>query len=44
MLDANDHRGKFGVDYVRVLASAAGLTVYKDDGDAVKAVDHLANT
>ena len=33
MLDANNHRGKFGEDYVRVLASAAGLTVYKDDID-----------
>lgn len=33
MLDANNHRGKFGEDYVRVLASAAGLTVYKDDVD-----------
>jgi hypothetical protein len=33
MLDPNNHRGKFGEDYVRVLASAAGLTVYKDDVD-----------
>ncbi len=33
MLDPNNHRGKFGEDYVRVLASAAGLTVYKDDID-----------
>src|SRR4051794_37355328 len=33
MLDANNHRGKFGEDYIRVLASAAGLTVYKDDID-----------
>src|SRR3954451_858547 len=33
MLDAHSHRGKFGEDYVRVLASAAGLTVYQDDLD-----------
>lgn len=33
MLDANRHRGKFGEDYVRVLASAAGLVVYKEDLD-----------
>jgi hypothetical protein len=33
MLDVNNHRGKFGEDYVRVLASAAGLAVYKDDID-----------
>jgi hypothetical protein len=34
MLDANQHQGKFGEDYVRVLASAAGLIVLKDDLDA----------
>ncbi len=33
MLDDSSHRGKFGEDYVRVLASAAGLVVYKDDLD-----------
>jgi hypothetical protein len=33
MLDANQHQGKFGEDYVRVLASAAGLIVLKDDLD-----------
>lgn len=33
MLDAHSHRGKFGEDYIRVLASAAGLTVYHDDLD-----------
>ena len=33
MLDANQHQGKFGEDYVRVLASAAGLLVMKDDLD-----------
>ena len=31
MLDAKQHQGKFGEDYVRVLASAAGLIVLKDD-------------
>lgn len=34
MLDAKQHQGKFGEDYVRVLASAAGLLVLKDDLDA----------
>ncbi|SQD99420.1 conserved hypothetical protein [Parafrankia sp. Ea1.12] len=34
MLDANQHQGKFGEDYVRVLASAAGLIVLKEDIDA----------
>jgi hypothetical protein len=34
MLDAKQHQGKFGEDYVRVLASAAGLIVLKDDLDA----------
>jgi len=33
MLDALVHQGKFGEDYVRVLASAAGLLVSKDDVD-----------
>ncbi|WP_027341146.1 DUF4365 domain-containing protein [Hamadaea tsunoensis] len=33
MLDANQHQGKFGEDYVRVLASAAGLIVFKEDLD-----------
>src|SRR5215475_13873022 len=33
MLDANQHQGKFGEDYVRVLASAAGLLVLKEDLD-----------
>jgi hypothetical protein len=33
MLDANQHQGRFGEDYVRVLASAAGLIVLKDDLD-----------
>ncbi|MCO8277071.1 DUF4365 domain-containing protein [Actinoplanes sp. TRM 88003] len=34
MLDARQHQGKFGEDYVRVLASAAGLVVTKEDIDA----------
>ncbi len=34
MLDARQHQGKFGEDYVRVLASAAGLVVLKEDIDA----------
>lgn len=33
MLDARNHQGKFGEDYVRVLASAAGLLVYTPDKD-----------
>lgn len=33
MLDALVHQGKFGEDYVRVLASAAGLLVSQDDVD-----------
>jgi Domain of unknown function (DUF4365) len=33
VLDANNHQGKFGQDYVRVLASAAGLLVYTPDLD-----------
>ncbi|TDC06634.1 DUF4365 domain-containing protein [Nonomuraea longispora] len=33
MLDQRNHQGKFAEDYVRALASAAGLLVYKDDLD-----------
>ncbi|WP_019630418.1 DUF4365 domain-containing protein [Actinomadura atramentaria] len=33
MLDPWNHQGKFAEDYVRVLASAAGLLIYKDDLD-----------
>ena len=33
MLDARNHQGKFGADYVRVLASAAGLIWSEDDVD-----------
>lgn len=33
MLDRNNHQGKFAEDYVRALASAAGLLVFKDDAD-----------
>lgn len=33
MLDPRNHQGKFGADYVRVLASAAGLTWSQDDVD-----------
>lgn len=33
MLDASNHQGKFGEDYVRVLASAAGLLVQTFDVD-----------
>jgi Domain of unknown function (DUF4365) len=33
MLDARSHQGKFGEDYIRVLASAAGLLVYTPDLD-----------
>lgn len=33
VLDANNHQGKFGQDYIRVLASAAGLLVYTPDLD-----------
>jgi hypothetical protein len=33
VLDARNHQGKFGQDYVRVLASAAGLLVYTPDLD-----------
>jgi hypothetical protein len=34
VLDAKQHQGKFGEDYVRVLASAAGLIVLQGDLDA----------
>lgn len=33
MLDQRNHQGKFAEDYVRALASAAGLLVYQDDLD-----------
>ncbi|WP_433593555.1 DUF4365 domain-containing protein [Nocardia sp. CA-145437] len=33
MLDARNHQGKFGADYIRVLASAAGLIWSQDDVD-----------
>lgn len=33
MLDQRNHQGKFGADYVRVLASAAGLIWAEDDAD-----------
>ncbi|MEV4889667.1 hypothetical protein AB0K48_09795 [Nonomuraea sp. NPDC055795] len=33
MLERRNHQGKFAEDYVRALASAAGLLVYKDDLD-----------
>jgi hypothetical protein len=33
VLDANNHQGKFGQDYIRVLASAAGLIVWTPDLD-----------
>ncbi|MBF6213220.1 DUF4365 domain-containing protein [Nocardia puris] len=33
MLDRANHQGKFGTDYVRVLASAAGLIWSQDDVD-----------
>ncbi len=33
MLDARNLQGKFGEDYVRVLASAAGLIIYTPDKD-----------
>jgi hypothetical protein len=38
VLDQNNHQGKFGADYVRVLASAAGLIWSQDDVD-LDAVD-----
>jgi hypothetical protein len=34
VLDAKQHQGKFGEDYVRVLASAAGLVVLTQDNDS----------
>jgi Domain of unknown function (DUF4365) len=33
VLDPNNHQGKFGEDYIRVLASAAGLIIYTADLD-----------
>jgi hypothetical protein len=33
VLDSRTHQGKFGEDYIRVLASAAGLIVRTDDVD-----------
>ncbi|GAB1824643.1 DUF4365 domain-containing protein [Herbidospora sp. RD11066] len=33
MLDSRNHQGKFGQDYVRAIASAAGLLVYQYDLD-----------
>lgn len=33
MLEKRNHQGKFAEDYVRTMASAAGLIVYKDDLD-----------
>lgn len=33
MLDVRNHQGKFGADYIRVLASAAGLIWSEDDVD-----------
>ena len=33
MLDQRNHQGKFAEDYVRVMASAAGLLVYQHDLD-----------
>jgi hypothetical protein len=33
VLDPRNHQGKFGEDYIRVLASAAGLLVYTPDKD-----------
>ncbi|MPZ82951.1 MAG: DUF4365 domain-containing protein [Actinophytocola sp.] len=35
MLDAHNHQGKFGQDYIRALASAAGLLVFTYDLDRV---------
>ncbi|MDQ1644962.1 MAG: hypothetical protein QOJ50_1146 [Cryptosporangiaceae bacterium] len=34
MLNRWQHQGKFGEDYVRVLGSAAGLVIIKEDHDA----------
>jgi hypothetical protein len=33
LLDARNHQGKFGQDYIRVLASAAGLVIWTPDLD-----------
>lgn len=33
MLDTHNHQGKFGQDYIRALASAAGLLVYEYDAE-----------
>lgn len=33
MIDPNNHQGKFGADYIRLLASAAGLAVWTPDVD-----------
>jgi hypothetical protein len=33
VLHTRDHQGKFAEDYVRVIASAAGLLIYSDDLD-----------
>jgi hypothetical protein len=33
VLDARNHQGKFGADYIRVLASSAGLVWSEDDVD-----------
>jgi hypothetical protein len=35
VLDVHNHQGKFGQDYIRALASAAGLLVYQYDLDRV---------
>jgi hypothetical protein len=35
VLDAQNHQGKFGQDYIRALASAAGLLVFQYDLDRV---------
>jgi hypothetical protein len=35
VLDAHNHQGKFGQDYIRALASAAGLLVFQYDLDRV---------
>jgi hypothetical protein len=40
VLDARNHQGKFGEDYIRVLASATGLIVCTPDKD-VDGVDFL---
>jgi hypothetical protein len=33
MIDTGNHQGKFGADYIRLLASAAGLAVWTPDVD-----------